>query len=128
MPNLNGEYCIHLDDDDIMVRNVLEKIREHIKSKSYVYLYRVFYCDTGFYVWREKHTEYANVTTQCIVHRLDFSSYGMFESMVGGDWRFIDETVAMNHDSVEFKEEFISLFRPKCLFDGPATKHLQITF
>src|SRR5208337_1495128 len=105
-----------------------EKIREHIQTKSYVYLYRVFYCDQGFYLWGGKHTEYANVTTQCIVHRLDYSSYSAFESMVGGDWRFIDETVAMNYDSVEFKEDFISLFRPQCLFEKSAIKHVRAVF
>ena len=132
MPTLNGEYCIHLDDDDIMVRNILQRIREDIQSKSYVYLYRVFYCDGGYYLWGKKHTEYANVTTQCIVHRLDYSSYGMFEASqfmtVGGDWRFIDDTVTMNYDSVEFKENLISLFRPKCLFDRLAIKHIPLIF
>jgi len=115
MPQLEGEYCIHVDDDDVMTKDFLSRAREDIKSKSHTYLYRLFLAHLGDYIWKEKHTGYGNVSTQCIVHRLDWSSYGIFESTIGGDWSFIRDTVELNYDSVEFKETFSGIMRPETL-------------
>jgi hypothetical protein len=113
MPSLKGEYCIHIDDDDIMTNNAFETIRKDIQSKAFVYFYKMYLPNGELKLWKTKEIKYANLGTPCIIHRLDHYSYCKFEPHFGGDFDFIKNTAELNDDSIEWKESFIAIIKPE---------------
>jgi len=110
--NLNGDYILHCDDDDIYIKNSLGKVRQHIKgsdSKS-IYFFKFYrnFNKKELY-WVDEILRDGNVGTPCGVIPNIPSKMGIWTNRYGGDYDFYS-TCKFDH---KFVDEIIYCADPK---------------
>lgn len=97
---LDGDYILHADDDDIYMENSMSIIRKNIKDFNKMYLFK-FYHDfsKGISFWRVPEIKLNNIGTPCGSIPNIPDKMGTWGYKYGGDFDF--------YNSCEFDYEFV---------------------
>ncbi|HVN59829.1 MAG TPA: glycosyltransferase [Gaiellaceae bacterium] len=113
MPRAAGTHLLFMDDDDEYLPGALDAIRRFsAEHPDRIGIFRMRYFEDGRYVWNRREFRYKNVGTPCFVVPNVPGKLGRWDtSWPGGDWSFIEETVALQGPPV-FCDEVIAVIEP----------------
>lgn len=90
-----GNYLMHIDDDDVVVDNGIEQIRSKLTKIPTVHMFRMFDDKKQKKIWtKEGQLKRRHISTQNIVHPNNIRTFGEWGLWYGGDSQFIIQTCA----------------------------------
>lgn len=114
MKDALGSHLCHFDDDDVALPNMMSAYRDSVRAApDHVHLFRMLPHKTRRLVWKKAGLlQRAAVSTQNIVHPNRPSTFGVWKPMYGGDFFFIQETVAKCANQVLWRDVVTCVYGP----------------
>jgi glycosyltransferase involved in cell wall biosynthesis len=108
--NLDGDYILHCDDDDVYMDDAIEKIKSHCKDDQSINFFK-FYLNYAFnhFVWNAPVLTISDIGTPSGVIPNVPEKFGTWGNRYGGDFDFYN-SCKFNHN---FIDDFIYVVKPK---------------
>lgn len=97
--NLDGDYILHCDDDDIYLKNSIINIKKKQLDKEYIYLYKLSLKKRNSIIWKRPKLHRGNIGTPSGVIPNIPTKFGTWGTIYGGDHMF--------YESCDFKFEYV---------------------
>ena len=107
---LQGDFVMHVDDDDIVLPGSIEKIKSTCTNTNIVYIFRMRNKDSSSVVWNSKNKlRLGDIGTPCGVIPTWINAMGRWGLTYGGDFMFYTSIVP-HADEVIFVDFFTYLY------------------
>lgn len=85
--NLEGDFVLHLDDDDIYMPNTIKIAKRICTDKNKLYIFKIFSPLHGI-LWKEPKVALRNISTQSGIIPTKLNNLGNWGYSYGGDYEF----------------------------------------
>lgn len=106
--DLPGDFIFHIDDDDIVVPDGMNIIREHCKNKDTIYIFQIIMAN-GSKIWKTKDIIETEISTQNGVIPMQLNATSEFTYRYGGDYDFYKK---LKQQKIEYVEKVIYKMKP----------------
>lgn len=102
---LKGDFIYHIDDDDIIIENSFNFVRDILKDKDTIYIFKII-SEINEVIWKSPVIKLNQISTQSgfIPSRLNYKSF--WEYKYGGDFDFYNNLIK-NTDKILFIDKII---------------------
>jgi cellulose synthase/poly-beta-1,6-N-acetylglucosamine synthase-like glycosyltransferase len=107
---LSGDFVFHVDDDDNIMPDCMEALRETCKDKNTVYIFKII-VDGGRVVWETKNLVLGEVGTPSGAIPAHLNSTSEFTHINGGDYEFYKK-LEQNGNHLKYIDKVIYIVRP----------------
>jgi len=85
--SLRGDFIFHIDDDDLILENTFEIIRNYCKDINIIYIFKII-LENNSIIWKTPEIKYANISTQSGIIPSSINKEGIWGLRYGGDFDF----------------------------------------
>lgn len=83
--DLEGDFCYHIDDDDVLFDNSFDDIRKHCNDLNMIYIFKIM-LENNSIIWKKKEFIYSKISTQSCVIPIHINKEGYWVLKYGGDY------------------------------------------